>query len=338
MNQLAAIASAVVCLLAAAQAPQAARQPAAGLESKLSLGAPVQIGTLAVVPIESTLPLAPDKYLTLAEATKLGVVEIIETPGQEQVNSLEVRNKSDLPILLFAGELLLGGKQDRIVAKDSIVPSHERRDVPVFCVEHGRWNGSPQFAPANTLVNNAVRTTAVFAKSQQMVWDSVAGVNQQTRATPATGTIRGTLDDPKVRDASERLFTRLDSRFLPGPKTVGVICWMNGKIQSADVYANAALFKASKAKLFRSYCIDVQLLSDPVVVPVDLKACRAFLDEIVTARRENSGSDAYGRNYLISNGRIIGAESGTNGFNGSIGGGAGGAGFGHGTYQPGGGH
>jgi len=334
MVKVATLAAVVLCMSAGAQAPHHGAQQASRIEPKLSLGQPSQIGTIALVPIESTLPLSREEYLTLAEATKLGVVEIVEIPGQEQVNSLEVRNKSKYPILLFAGELLLGGKQDRIVAKDSIVPAMERRDVPVFCVEHGRWNGRPDFKAGNTFVPNQVRAQALAQKGQYAVWDNVAGTNRIVGGAPSTGTIRGTLDQPKIKAEAEHLLSEMNNAFHSNSKTVGVMCWINGKIQSADIFANHTLFNASKEMLFRSYAVDVQLESNPKATPVDLAKCKAFLHEILIAQRTTDERNPYGNVYLLKNGKVIGLESGQAPL---MQGGAMGGSLGHGSYAPGGG-
>src|SRR5437016_14655515 len=84
--------------------------PEPAKETRLTLGHPVQVGTVAVVPIVMRTPLSRDKYITLSQAVKEGLVEIVEIPGREEVNSLDVRNRSNLPLLVFTGELLLGGK------------------------------------------------------------------------------------------------------------------------------------------------------------------------------------------------------------------------------------
>lgn len=319
---------------------QQGRHPtqAVPVEAKLTLGSPVQIGGLAVVPIESTIPLARGEYLTLAEATKLGVIEVVEVSKGAEVNSLEVRNHGKLPVLLFAGELLLGGQQDRIVAHDSIVPGNERRDVPVFCVEHGRWDGKPQFVPADAIVPDRVRKAAIHDRDQAVVWATVAASNASVKAAPATGTLRGTLDSPMVHAASERLFGRINHDFHPSPHTIGVICWLGGKIESADIFANPNLFAHNQTKLFRSYSLDAQLESKKTV-PVDMRACRAFLANVVSARRNRAESGAGLNNFEIASPQIQGIESGTGRFGGGFGGAPGGAaaatgGFSHGTYKP----
>jgi len=306
-------------------------KPAASVDVKLTLGQPIQVGPITIVPIESKAPLARDEYLTLAEASTLGVVEIVEIPGQEEVNSLEVRNHAKLPILLFAGELLLGGKQDRIVAKDSIVPGMQQRNVPVFCVEHGRWDGKPVFQSGDTLVSSRVRNVTLSSASQVQVWDSVAASNKAVAAAPATGTFQGTLNAPKTKAVSTKLFAALSAKFATTPRTVGVICCIGGKIESADIFANADLFRHSESKLFHSYALDASLATDAKSIPADRKACETFLRQIVSARRENTARSKDGVSFAVHAGAMEGFESGRASFKGGVGGGAG---FGHGTYIP----
>src|SRR5690242_8314817 len=110
-----------------------------------------------------------------------------------QVNQLMLVNNSKRPLLLLAGEVVSGGKQDRVIGKDRIVPAEsDPIDLSVFCVEHGRWvassehfgasqamygsaNGGPKPpnapAPMAILVQPSVRGKAMGDKNQQEVWD-----------------------------------------------------------------------------------------------------------------------------------------------------------------------
>jgi len=323
----------------------AAAQLAVGRPSSGS-GAFATSGSLTIIPILTTEKANVGKYITLAEATAKGLVEIVEIPGNQQVNALQVRNKSDLPLMLVAGELLIGGKQDRIVAKDFIIQPHSRAEVPVFCVEHGRWTpGVDRFKGGDTFVPEQVRQAALqggqglsigsgTSMNQQGVWDEVASVNKSAGTAPETGTVRGTLDDPKVRAKIDALTDELDRSVENSSRTVGMMVWLNGKILTADVFANHALFDASRMKLLRSYAVDAYLAKDAKAVPVDIAACRKFLEAIVKSKREMGSKTDFGNLYQVQGGDISGYESGSGSFGGGAGG-AGRAGFGHGNYRPG---
>ena len=88
------------------------------------------------------------------------------------VNQLVLINRSKRPLLLLAGELVSGGKQDRIIGKDRIVPvGSDPLPLSVFCVEHGRWTGaSSQFGASKTIVHPSVREQAAVAQNQNEVW------------------------------------------------------------------------------------------------------------------------------------------------------------------------
>jgi len=115
------------------------------------------------------------------------------------VNTLVLVNNSKRPLLLLAGEIVTGGKQDRVIAKDRIVPAGgDPIDLSVFCIEHGRWTESSEKfgATAKTstgsfMVQPAVRQEAMVAKDQQQVWNSVDGAisTMAVAAAPAMGMV-----------------------------------------------------------------------------------------------------------------------------------------------------
>ena len=113
-------------------------------------------------------------FLTLEEGLSSGEV-IVREQGEEtllrsrdtnrryvansgpSVNQLVLLNRSKRPLLLLSGELVSGGKQDRIIAKDRIVgPGADPLPLNVFCVEHGPWSSGSQFSAAKTIVHPSV--------------------------------------------------------------------------------------------------------------------------------------------------------------------------------------
>src|SRR5437667_10593501 len=100
-------------------------------------------------------------------------VLIPQTTGAS-VNQLVLINRSKRPLLLLAGELVSGGKQDRIIGKDRVVPVGSKPlPLDVFCVEHGRWSSGASFTNAKTIVHPSVREQATLQKDQGRVWNAV---------------------------------------------------------------------------------------------------------------------------------------------------------------------
>src|SRR6266436_1483285 len=157
---------------------------------------PVVYENIAIFPVVSGSSQDTSSFLTLEEGLASGEVIVSERgaagivrnrgdvrtipvpqyDASASVNQLVLINRSKRPLLLLAGELVSGGKQDRIIGKDRIVPvGAEPLPLDVFCVEHGRWTGSSsQFTASKTIVHPSVREQAVEQK-QDEVWAAVAG-------------------------------------------------------------------------------------------------------------------------------------------------------------------
>ena len=116
--------------------------------------------------------------------------DVLSSPAarwRAEVNRLVLINRGKKPVILLAGEIVSGGKQDRIVGKDRIVPvGGAPLPLDVFCVEEGRWTGgSAKFAAANTMVHPSVREKAAVDADQTKVW---AAVRSGTVSTPRNST------------------------------------------------------------------------------------------------------------------------------------------------------
>lgn len=193
---------------------KAAGGPVEGQGGPYRVLAPIESGNLLLFPVvradgRST---GETPFITLDEGLKSGEVEVTEAgrarglvrprgphPVQEdndrgdEVNTLVLVNHSKRPLLLLAGEIVTGGKQDRIVAKDRIVPADaDPIDLGVFCIEPGRWTeSSANFGAAGKsalksfMVQPAVRERAMVDQDQQQVWNSVHGAISQMEVAAA---------------------------------------------------------------------------------------------------------------------------------------------------------
>src|SRR5947208_12754143 len=165
---------------------------------------PVVYENISIFPVVSSQGHDTSPFLTLEEGLATGEVTVAEQGAQilqrsrdgrpiyppqyntgASVNQLVLINRSRRPLLLLAGELVSGGKQDRVIGKDRIVPvGAPPLPLDVFCVEHGRWTGAAQFAAANTIVHPSVRESAAVDQAQTKVWESVRnGTNLKAPAS-----------------------------------------------------------------------------------------------------------------------------------------------------------
>src|SRR5437879_3996173 len=171
---------------------------------------PIRHGNLTVFPVVAAKNYPTGEFLTLDEGLRSGGVVVREMGNVQglvrrrprpairydnaQVNRLVLVNNSKRPLLLLAGEVVAGGKQDRVIGKDRIVPAEsDPVDLSVFCVEPGRWVatsqnfgasgamyggnaggvGNSKGGPMTMMVQPSVRAKAMGDKDQQKVWDEV---------------------------------------------------------------------------------------------------------------------------------------------------------------------
>jgi hypothetical protein len=174
---------------------------------------PIRHGNLTVFPVVAAKSYPTGEFMTLDEGLRSGDVIVTEAGNVQglvrrhpmpavrnegaQVNRLVLVNNSKRPLLLLAGEIVSGGKQDRVIGKDRIVPAEsDPVDLSVFCVEPGRWvatsnnfgaseamyggafhgatvGGPMKNAPMALMVQPSVRAKAMADKDQSQVWAEV---------------------------------------------------------------------------------------------------------------------------------------------------------------------
>src|SRR5712692_3307930 len=274
--------------------------PSSHPEGEWRLLDPVTYENISVFPVVSPYNQDTSLFLTLEEGLATGEVLVreqgseglarsrdgrpvyIPQPTGASVNQLVLINRSKRPLLLLAGELVSGGKQDRVIGKDRIVPAGAPPlPLDVFCVEHGRWTGSSQFAAALTIVHPSVRESAAVDQAQTKVWDSVRnGTNSKAPpSAPAARlsrpSIQGAINSDAHTEAYEKIYqsravgvsiddfvNEVQRRFasatsgLKGERVVGVVVASGGEVAWSDIFASADLFDHYWRKLLRSYAVE----------------------------------------------------------------------------------
>lgn len=224
-------------------------------------GAALTHENLTVMPLYAqTEDTTPDgDFLTFEQASKKKLVRVTELNGSTsdaEVNAVHVTNKSRQPIFILAGEVILGGKQDRVIAKDTVIPPRARRvQVSVFCVEQGRWDGRKAgFTASGKLGHSDLREKAVFASDQGQVWEEVSKTNKKLKVAPSSGTYKASL---KKADANASAYVKaVLPKLQSDKKAVGVVVAIDGRVVSLDAFANPLLFGQVRDKLIVAYALE----------------------------------------------------------------------------------
>ena len=214
---------------------------------------PVVVYNLAVIPLH-TRKLPPwDDYTVLEEAQKGKKFAIREVEGGD-VPHLSVLNKDSRPLYLLGGELLLGGKQDRMVMADTIVDPRRRLEIEVRCVEQGRWDGDLTFHNGSFLAHPDLRKAALFG-SQGEVWSEVARKSQVSGVASDTGTFRRVFQDAKLRKKIDGYLDELQKKIPRDDRLTGLAVAIDGELEVIDLFDSPLLYAKLERKLLASYVL-----------------------------------------------------------------------------------
>ena len=309
--QLAAIVSLTITLLVASVG-SAQQDPAPALEAAAAYGHQ----NLTVVALHKTGgEEAPSgDYLTFDDATDKGVIEVTELEGNTadaRVQKVEVTNTAGKPIFLMAGEIVLGGKQDRVISQNTIVPPEtESMEVDVFCVERGRWEGkTAEFQSSGKMGHSKLRQKAQ-TESQQAVWDEVAKTNDKQKAKSSTGSYRASLEkadrDTDVSGYVEAIVPKLRS----DKRAVGIAVAIDGKMIAVDAFANPALFAQTRKKLVESYALEAAASEEKKTdADVSTSDAETFLKKAAQAKKETTESKGDAANTKYKGDAIKGTKT-----------------------------
>ena len=264
------------------------------LLEKAKLGEAIVVESLALTPLIATDKeiASSDDLQTLDETMPKHLVKIVEF-DEGDVNNLTFSNKSEKPVFLLAGEVIIGGKQDRIIGRNTIIPAKKTQQVPVFCVEHGRWNGATkEFTTAKALAHGRLRGKATF-DGQQDVWDEVASKNVSRRTTSKSDTYRAVAaqqSDGTLGKWEKQIDTALDKLSTDDKShLIGFAVSVNGQVASIDLFQSPALFGKLRSKLVRSYITEaVDTKAKKEAKPPTDKDIKAFVADAEKAKSEPS--------------------------------------------------
>ena len=281
------------------------------LPAALRVGEPDVHGPLAVFPLFGPAPQL--EYIAFAQGVASGVV-IKELDQGAQVNDLLVINPTDIPVLLFEGEEVLGAQQNRTFDLSVLVPARSQLKVPVSCVEAGRWDhtrAGHHFEPApqaaypemRRLKNEAVRGHVAQGREaravQNAVWAEVAEKSVRMNAPSATGAMHDVFENRR-----ERLHEFLAAIPLHDGQT-GTIAAIGGHMTVLDHVSRPEGFAALHGPLVQGYALDaLEARGDAAASRGD--AC-AFVEVVQGARLSEHDGIGLGRDARFSEARVGGA-------------------------------
>lgn len=259
--------------------------------SDLRITGPYIHDNLSIYLLHSGTKDAGPKLLTLQEAMTQQKVAVYETG---KVNELSIENKSSDDVYIQAGDIVKGGRQDRVLSTDLVLPGHSGKlPIGAFCVEHGRWTqrgaeASDRFSASNRAVAFKDIKMAVHTEDgQSRVWQEVsqaqhklamAGAVSAAAPSPSPTSMQLTLENRQLTESTDAYVNSLAKIVDGQPDAAGYVYAINGKIDSADLYASPNLFRRMWMKMLQASATEaVGERGKEKSAPPDIASVRAAL-------------------------------------------------------------
>ena len=228
----------------------------------LDVGSAASAANLTVIPLLARREAEPS-YLTLDEALARGLAVVTEVSESGSVPQLLVKNGGRQPVLILDGEELIGAKQNRIVNLTILVPAQTTIEIPVSCVEAGRWShrsrtfassGRAHYASARAMklgqVSRNLRAEMGYMADQSAIWADISEKSARMGAHSSTSAA-GAMYERRRTDLDA-----FEKQIQASPNQVGAVFFINGTVAGLDLFDCSATWRKQMHKLVQSYGLD----------------------------------------------------------------------------------
>lgn len=275
---------------------------------QLDVGDPVYFNNLTIIPVYTQRRADRRAYTTLDDALANGWLAISEIDGG-QVPQVELNSYSTQAVYIMGGEIISGGKQDRIFGREVLLsPGARRVVVPVYCVEQNRWQyETDTFYSKQTLGTWNLRSTAQVAPegAQAEIWGDISAAHRDMGVRSHTMAYQHAYEQKGVKEKvvdHERYFQRIPSLH---PDTIGVVVGVGGQIVSVDLFSNPSVFQALWPKILRSSALSA--VSSGKAGAVTQEDAAWFIRQLYDARYQRKSAIDWGAEFFAYEGVNVNA-------------------------------
>jgi len=225
---------------------------------------------LKIIPVKRIEPCSPEldsstgSFITLKQGMRSGNIRIRER-GYYMVDNIHVlliENKSDQSLHLKSGEIVIGGYQDRVIAKDTILPpSATPYTIPVYCIEENRWSKYEKRFGYGGNTSSGIQWLIDSSASQVVIWNEI---RKWVKESNQSSSSFASLFKNKRTADTIRTYLRFFLEELPKKDSnmVGFIASTGNRVLGADVLISPSLFYQVLTSLLEKYCLEAMLNGD----------------------------------------------------------------------------
>jgi hypothetical protein len=219
---------------------------------------------LKIIPVKRLEPCSAaddslsGSFLTLKRGMRSGQVLLKERGNYmvDNINVLLIENKSKQNLHIKSGEIVIGGYQDRVFAKDTILPpSSTPYAVPVYCIEENRWSKYAKRFGYGGNTSSGLQWLIDSSASQTIIWNEIRKWVKESNQSSSS--FAAVVNNKKMSDTLRGyLEFFLENLQKTDSNTVGIIASTGDKILGADVLISSSLFYQILTNLLEKYCLE----------------------------------------------------------------------------------
>jgi len=238
--------------------------------------------------------------ISLSQAMKQGIAVVTErgSAATENVHFLRINNHSDQIIYISAGEIVSGGRQDRMIAQDTLLePNGRDQYVSAMCVEELRWSEKEKKFSYEGYANPDLRKVLTETKNQVLIWREVSKQLEDNRVPNKSLSYLSKVTDKKMLHSNDEYYQFFHTKFKSMDSTiVGFVCMSGDKVIGSDIYASTDLFYNQLDPLLKGYCDQAVYVGKPVTITREEE--QKYLDKLLTDKFSQE-------QFLKDNGKIF---------------------------------
>ena len=245
--------------------------------------------------------------ISLSQAIARGIATVTErgTASIDNVHFLRINNNSDKSLLISSGEVIAGGRQDRMVARDTILaPSGRDQYIPVMCVEENRWSEKEKKFVYSNFANPFLRKVLDQNKNQVIIWKEIANQLDQSGIKSLSLAYLSRYADKKMTPYYDEYFRFFQQKFRSSDSSiVGFVAMSGEKVIGSDIYAGKDLFFSQLDPLLKGYIDGAILYGTPVIITDD--KVKEYMNQLLKDEKSQEEFVKYNGKIFRQNGEVI---------------------------------
>ena len=243
---------------------------------KLELTTPIQHESFTIVPIRLATKTAAT-YMLAEDAIRDQHLIVEEVGSGGRVPTLSVENRGEQLVLILEGQELVGAKQNRIVNTSVLIPAGEKHEIPVSCVERGRWRyqrnrnfASGSYATAKLRgklkrsVSDSLKRKQGHKSDQREVWAEVSQLHKQHNVHSTTDS----MSDAFSRHQQRRTDFRDRLPYVDG--AFGLAMLNGPNVLSIDIFDKPETCLSVWSRLVQSAVLDLHPVPNQTIDAVQI--------------------------------------------------------------------